>query len=218
MSILFTVEHALNYEGWELNTSRAPYNWYTVDEYNIYVRRNQFYLLVRIWNKCNEQVFYGHIHTIDEYRSKIKKNLKKWKCRKAVTINTPPLPPPPDTLVIIPSSYNVVINANEDVRILVAKYYYEEAVYNTSANPLPSNLDYEVSGGNIYLVGNTSSLGLNIIDNGEFIGDLYGTLATLTANITVVGTPPPSPGSYIIQENLFKIKTEDNSGYLIREN
>lgn len=216
MERLFTVEYALFYEGWTLDTSRAPYNWYRLGEYYIHVRRNDFYLLVRIWNRCYEQVFYGHIDSIDEYNRKIKRNLKKWKCKKQITINTPPLPPPPDTLVIIPSEYTVTINEGEDVNVLVARYYYEEAIYDSAGDPLPTGLDYVVSENNIYLVGNASGSGL-FTGTGEFSGDVYGTFRTLKFNITIVGVPTPTPGDNIIQEDGFKIITQDGTGFLIKQ-
>jgi hypothetical protein len=216
MNNLFTVNYALFYEGWEYDKERAPYDWYKLGEYKIYVRRSNFYLLIRIWNRCNEQVFYGHIHTVEEYQEKIKRNLKKWRCKKPLTINTPPLPPPPDVLVIIPSEYNVTINANEDINLLVARYYYEEAIYDVGGDPLPTGLTYSVGSNNIYLTGNISTAGV-YSGIGEFSGDVYGTFRTLTFNITVVGAPPPTPGDNIIQEDGFKIIRQDDTGYLIKQ-
>jgi hypothetical protein len=172
--------------------------------------------LVRIWNRCYEQVFYGHINSVEEYHSKIKRNLKKWKCRKQITVNTPPLPPPPNTLVIIPSEYTVTINEGENVNILVARYYYEEAIYDAGGDPLPIGLNYVVSENNIYLVGSMSGSGI-YSPLGEFSGDVYGTFRTLKSTIIVTGIPTPTPGDNIIQENNFKIITQDGTGFLIKQ-
>ena len=83
MNELFTVDYALNYEGWTLDPTANPmYNVYLLDQFTIRVRRNDFFLVLFITNACDELVFAGRIYTISEYKSKIKAKLHKWKCRR----------------------------------------------------------------------------------------------------------------------------------------
>jgi hypothetical protein len=82
METLFTVEYALKYEGWTLDLCKAPYNWYLVNGMSINVRRNDFYLRLFVYDPCDNLVYSNVIPSIHDYKTKIKKNLIRWKGSK----------------------------------------------------------------------------------------------------------------------------------------
>jgi hypothetical protein len=61
MNELFTVNYALFYEGWKYAKNIAPYNVYQLDQFIIRVRRNDFYLVLFIYNGCQELAFISNI-------------------------------------------------------------------------------------------------------------------------------------------------------------
>lgn len=84
METLFTVDYALKYEGWTLDSCKAPYGWYLVNGVSINVRRNDFYLRLIVYNTDNVLVCNEVIPSIRDYKTRIKKNIPKWsKFRKA---------------------------------------------------------------------------------------------------------------------------------------
>jgi len=79
METLFTVDYALKYEGWTLDLCKAPYDWYLVNGMSINVRRNDFYLRLFVYNPCGDLVYSNVIPSRQDYKTKIKKNLLRWK-------------------------------------------------------------------------------------------------------------------------------------------
>lgn len=210
MDNLFTVDYALNYEGWKYVKNIAPYNVYQLDQFIIRVRRNDFYLVLFIYNKCQELVFCGRIYTINDYNLKIKRHLTKWKC-KLVTNVTPT--PPTQGLVINNSNYTNTFVIGFPVNALVTNTFNEDFNFITNINV--GGLTFSKVGSNINVTGTPTTAGS--YNNTVLIqGVITGVILSIFVNITV--TPfVPVISTFIIQEDEYKITLEDNNGFLITE-
>lgn len=210
MNELFTVDYALNYEGWTLDPTANPmYNVYLLDEYTIRVRRNDFFLVLYITNRCEELVFAGRIYTIREYVTKIKKNLRKWVCRNSSS-NTP-TPPSSQPLGITPEQVSIVCVATEPLARITFGYYYNEECILLN----PSTIDtlvITINGGEIQIEGtaDASTIGDHVFVL-SFQGVTTGTIRQITLYITV----EPN-GDFIIQENDSYILLE-NGEFILQE-
>lgn len=210
MNELFTVDYALNYEGWEYDTTVTPeYNVYLLDQFTIRVRRNDFFLVLFITNACDELVFAGRIYTISEYKSKIKAKLHKWKCRRVTNNNPSPSTQP---LIVTPNEVTVVCTENVPLPVTIFGYYYNEAVVllnPTTVNNLTININ---NYSEIYIEGIPSpSTAGDYIFLLNFQGVTTGTIKQITLHITVY-----PQGDFIIQENDSYILLENNS-FLLQE-
>lgn len=210
MDNLFTVDYALNYEDWKYVKNIAPYNVYQLDQFIIKVRRNDFYLVLFIYNKCQELVFCGRIYTINDYNLKIKRHLTKWKC-KLVTNVTPT--PPTQGLVINNSNYTNSFVIGFPFVSLVTNTFNENFNFITNINI--EGLNLIKSGTQIRIVGTPTTLG--VYNQTVLIqGVITGVILSIFVNITV--TPfVPVISTFIIQEDGYKITLEDNNGFLITE-
>jgi hypothetical protein len=208
MNELFTVDYALNYEGWEYDTTVTPeYNVYLLDQFTIRVRRNDFFLVLFITNACDELVFAGRIYTISEYKSKIKAKLHKWKCRRTVNNNPSPSTQP---LAVTPTEVTVLCTENTPLaRTIFGNYYNEEIVL---LNPTTvSSLIISNNAGKITIEGTPDpSTAGDYIFVLKFQGVTTGTIKQITLNITVL-----PEGSFIIQEDNSYILLENEDFILI---
>lgn len=234
MEELFTVDWALNFEGWQYDKNVEPYNYYTLGEFNIKVRRNDFFLVLFIRNACDELVFAGRIYTKAEYKSKIKKNLTKWKCRNRTTNVTPGPPPPPEQqpLTIIPFDGTVVdrvttINVTYPLGYVIGPFPSQNFiayVYNEDAIPVSDliygNMRITVvnDGGQLKVLLYTDNndpisapVGLGSAEC-DYRGAITGTIVTVVINFNITTDPPAS----ILLEQGEHILTESGS-YIIRE-
>jgi hypothetical protein len=208
MNELFTVEYALNYEGWTYAKNIAPYNVYLLNEFTIKVRRNDFYLLLFIYNQCEQLVYCGRIYTINDYLVKIKRHLSKWKC-KLVTNVTPT--PPTQGLVIDNNSYTNEYIVGDGVNNLVTDTYNEDFNFITNINI--SGLTLIKAGTEIRIDGTPNVLG--VYNQTVLIqGVITGVILTITLNITVNEL---NPDFYILQEDGNKIILENNIDFIITE-
>ena len=207
MNNLFTVDYALNYEGWKYVKNIAPYNVYSLGQFTVRVRRNDFYLLLYINNACNNLVFCGRIYTIEDYKVKVKKHLDKWKCQ--ISQNNAPTPPT-QGLVLNNYSYANTFIVGDTPNIIISTGFNEDfTILDTSLTA--SNLELAKSGSNIVLQG--AAVTPNTY--GQIVriqGNITGVILNITLNITIV----PS-ASYILLENGSFITLETNSGFTIQE-
>jgi len=203
---LFTVDYALNYEGWAYDKEVAPYNVYTLDQFTIRVRRNDFFLLLYITNECDELVFCGRIYTIQEYEEKIKKKLNKWKCRVYSTVN----PTPSDNLDIVPRVINLTLVDGDNVDENVANVFNESVTQlNTSTVPgltirvITSGLDQII---NVFAepLSSTPSVYTDTIN---YIGEESLTVIQVVFNITIL-----PQDSFIVLEHDGPIHLENGLG------
>ena len=202
MNELFTVDYALNYEGWTYAKNIAPYNVYLLDQFTIKVRRNDFFLVLYITNACNEVVFYGRIYTIAEYKVKVKRHLYKWKCRPVTNTNPSPSTQPP---VILP----LIINLN----------YPQGAPLPTSKIGEVFNEQCEIIGGPVYnpTLNVTYAMSASVPQYLTITGIVQYTLGTFTnvllcrglvsniifsttINTTVYSITPPLPFSLLLED------------------
>lgn len=201
---LFTVDYALNYEGWSYDETANPrYNVYTLDEFTIRVRRNDFFLVLYITNRCDELVFAGRIYTIGDYNVKVKKNLRKWVCRN--TSSSTPTPPSSQPLGITPEQVTVVCIATEPLARTTFGYYFNEEC--TLLNPdTIDNLTISINAGELLIEGtaDTSTIGDHVFVL-NFQGVTTGTIRQIILYITV----EPN-GDFIIQEDDSYILLENN--------
>lgn len=215
MDTLFTVNYALTFEGWQYDKNVAPYNYYTLDQFNIRVRRNDFYLVLYIRNACNELVFCGRIYTINEYNEKIKKKLNKWKCRKYTSLNpTPSTQPPagiPASLTLIYEEYeaisptNIFSMVNEESELLTVTTIPDIILTLTVGFP-----QWLTIGGNAPVAGTY----VNVL---TFRGLTSGVIFQVT--LTVISnpiTPPPPIVTTLRLEDDSIILTQDNN-YILPE-
>jgi hypothetical protein len=208
MNELFTVEYALNYENWTYAKDIAPYNVYLLNEFTIKVRRNDFYLLLFIYNQCEQLVYCGRIYTINDYLVKIKRHLSKWKC-KLVTNVTPT--PPTQGLVIDVNDYTNEYIVGDGVNDLVTDTYNED--FNFITNISISGLTLIKDGTKIRINGSVDTVG--VYNQTVLIqGVITGVILTITLNITVNEL---NPDFYILQEDGNKIILENNIDFLITE-
>lgn len=204
---LFTVDYALNYEGWTYDKEVAPYNVYTLDQFTIRVRRNDFFLLLYITNECDELVFCGRIYTILEYKEKIKKNLSKWKCRVYNTVN----PNPSDNLEVVPRVINLTVTNGDTFNYNVATIV-NESVTQLNTCTVPGITIETVSDGldgQIMVIYATalSSVVDNYTDTINLIGDESSIVVQVVFNITVL-----DQGNFIVLENDGPIHLENDLG------
>ena len=211
MNELFTVDYALNYEGWTYAKNIAPYNVYKLDEFIIKVRRNDFYLLLFIYNKCQELVFCGRIYTIRDYTVKIKRHLSKWKCKLSVNLNPSPSSQPP---VILPRVINLSYAQGTPVPPTIIGEVFNETCFIIGGNfynPI-LNLTYSLAGAypNQYLrVSGIVQYTLGTFSNTILCrGLVSNTVFSTTINVTVYELPPSEDyfliledGDYILLEN-----------------
>jgi hypothetical protein len=209
MNELFTVDYALNYEGWEYDTTVTPeYNVYLLDQFTIKVRRNDFFLVLFITNACGELVFSGRIYTIAEYKSKIKAKLSKWKCRRVTNNNPSPSTQP---LIVTPNEITVLCTENTPLARTPFGYYYNEEILVLNPTTV-SNLIISNNAGEITIEGTPDpSTAGDYIFLLNFQGVTTGTIKQITLHITVY-----PQGDFIIQENDSYILLEDNS-FLLQE-
>lgn len=215
MDTLFTVDYALNFEGWQYDKNVAPYNYYTLDQFNIKVRRNDFYLVLFIRNACNELVFCDRIYTINEYNNKVKKKLNKWKCRKHSSLNpTPGTQPPagiPASLTLTYEEYfaisptNIFSMANEESELLTVTTIPDIVLTPTLGFPQWLTL------------GGTAPIAGTYTDVLTFRGLTSGVIfqVTLTIISTPIIPPPPTVTTIRLEDNSI-ILTEDNN-YILTE-
>ncbi len=207
MNELFTVDYALNYEGWTLDPTANPlYNKYLLDQFIIKVRRNDFYLMLNVTNGCGEVVFYGRIYTIYEYKVKVKRHLTKWKCRPSTNNNPSPNTQPP---IGIPQVINLTYNAFQAISPTNILEIFNEESTLLSITTIPDIILTTTVGLPQYLtIGGTAPALGNYTNILTFRGDTSGIIFTITLNITCLPV-----GSYIVLEDSDFMLQEDN--YLI---
>ena len=207
MNNLFTVDYALNFLGWEYDKNVAPYNYYKLGtEYVIKTRRNDFYLIVWIYNSCNVLVFVDKIITIEDYRRKVIPNLIKWRCRQSSSVTPTPSTQP---LVINPTVVSRTYEESNGVSETIANAYNDTCTLLTPCT-IPGLTVSVLGGTDIILSGTATTVGtyFQIL---SFVGITSGEYQTIDLTVTV--TPQIN---YIIQENNDYILTQD-SGKLIQE-
>jgi hypothetical protein len=210
MDNLFTVDYALNYEGWKYVKNIAPYNVYQLDQFIIRVRRNDFYLVLFIYNKCQELVFCGRIYTINDYNLKIKRHLTKWKC-KLVTNVTPT--PPTQGLVINNNSYSNNFLVGGVVNSLVTNTFNEDFNFITNINV--GGLTFSKVGSNINVTGTPTTVG-NYSNTVLIQGVITGVILNIVVNITITSFVPVV-STFITQEDGGRIIIQEDNGFLITE-
>lgn len=211
---LFTVDYALNYEGWTYDTEVAPYNVYTLDQFTIRVRRNDFFLLLYITNACDELVFAGRIYTIEEYTTKIKKNLTKWKCR----VHSTAQPTPSNNLDIVPRVVNLTkYTVGETVNTTVANVFNESATQLNTCSISGFSIRVGTDGfGNEVITFSAEPVTAEVgeyVDTIAFIGEESGTVIQVVFNITVL----PEAGNFILLEAGGHIELEHGGNKIIME-
>lgn len=210
MDNLFTVDYALNYEDWKYVKNIAPYNVYQLDQFTIRVRRNDFYLVLFIYNKCQELVFCGRIYTINDYNLKIKRHLTKWKC-KLVTNVTPT--PPTQGLVINNNSYSNNFLVGGVVNSLVTNTFNED--FNFITNISIGGLTFSKVGSNINVTGTPTTVG-NYSNTVLIQGVITGVILSIVVNITITSFVPVI-STFITQEDGGRIIIQEDNGFLITE-
>ncbi len=207
MNNLFTVDYALNYEGWKYLKNIAPYNVYRVGQFIVKVRRNDFYLVLYITNACNDLVFCGRIYTIEDYKIKVKKHLNKWKCQ--VSQNNIPTPPA-QRLVLNNYSYANTFIVGNTPNIIISTGFNEDFTI-LDASLTAFNLQLVKSGSNIVLQGTAvTPNSYNQIVRVQ--GNTTGVILNITLNITIVSNVP-----YILLEDENFIELENSLGFIIEE-
>jgi hypothetical protein len=219
MNDLFTVDHALNHEGWSLDTNPNNYvlddegfqlhRYYTVDNFSIRTRRNDFYLVLYIYNGCGILVFADRIETIEEYRRKVKRNLYKWRCTPSTSVTPTPTT---QTLQMLSYTINKTYTVGDVVTFDLCTYAINEVASTVNLMTIPSLtvVCEDADPGHIWLNGTADTAGIysEVI---TFMGATYGTIVSVTFNITI------NSNNYIVQENTNRIIRENGLGYLIQE-
>jgi hypothetical protein len=208
MNELFTVNYALFYEGWKYAKNIAPYNVYQLDQFIIRVRRNDFYLVLFIYNGCQELVFCGRIYTIRDYKMKIKRHLNKWKCKLTTTV-TPT--PPTQGLVISNNDYTNSFLLASSVNDLVTNTFNEDFTFISNINI--SGLTLVKSGTEIRISGTPDTL--EIYNQTVLVqGNITGVILSIAINVTIYEL---NPEFYILLEDGNKILLENNVDFIIIE-